>query len=605
MPFTTHNKHSQIPGYLQSVLDAVSAPVIILTPDFKLISANKTASPLLAASFNEKDQTCLCHKILFDFDLPCSAQDLPCPLQDVLATKEEATAVRKIDTAHDKTRWLEIKAQPLFDEAGDIVQIIETISDITHHKEMTTALMRFSRGQEDFFLASQKISTNSDLRKLYRHIVSHAKELLQIDFSTLMLFSEDKRCLVLRDTVGFPETTINTFVVMEGQGLATYVAKTKKPDTVLDFQTETRFEVPQLVTERNIRSAICVPMNIAGEIMGVLVGHTLQQRTFSDQEITLYYNLANQAAMALHSAQTLKDLRESEDRYHDLFENSLDIIQMVDGDGRILYTNKAWKNALGYSDDEISQMSAFDIIHPDSRSHCQVLFGQLCRGEKVDLMVTNFVAKNGRSIPVEGHINANIKDGKLVSTRGIFRDVTDRKVFEDKLHAISITDELTGLLNRRGFFTLAEKQLAISGRTGSNLYLLYADLDNMKLINDQQGHKVGDQALKDTARLLREIFRDGDILARVGGDEFTVLLTTIAEDQNEQSVLTRFDRKLAELNNQKNRSFELLISTGIVKQKGKSPCLLEDLMSRADHLMYENKRQRKQMQQDTSSILPS
>jgi diguanylate cyclase (GGDEF)-like protein/PAS domain S-box-containing protein len=587
------------------VLDAVSAPVIILTPDFKLISANKTARPLLAASFNKKDQTCLCYTILFDFGLPCSEQGLPCPLQDVLATKEEATVVRQLEGADHKTRWLEIKAQPLFDESGEIVQIVETISDITHHKEMASALVRFSRGQEDFFLASRKISTNSDLRKLYRHIVCHAKELLQIDFSTLMLFSEDKSSLVLRDTVGFPETTINTFVVMEGQGLATYVAKTKKPNTVLDFKTETRFEVPQLIAERNIRSAISVPMNIAGEIMGVLVGHTLQQRAFSDQEVMLYYNLANQAAMALHSAQTLKNLRESEDRYHDLFENSLDLIQMIDGDGRILYTNKAWKDALGYSDDEISQMSAFDIIHPDSRNHCQILFGQLCRGEQVELMVTNFLAKNGRSIPVEGHINANIKDGKLVSTRGIFRNVTDRRVFEEKLQEISITDELTGLLNRRGFFTMAEKQLSISSRTGSNLYLLYADLDNMKLINDQQGHKIGDQALKDTARLLREIFRDGDILARVGGDEFTVLLTTIADDQNEQSVLARFDKKLAELNNQKNRSFALLISTGIVKHRGKAPCLLEDLMSRADHLMYENKRQRKQMRQDTSSILPS
>ncbi len=585
------------PGYLQTVLDTVSAPVLIETPDFRIVFANKAASQLLPSTgLEEGEQWRLCHKVLFDFDVPCSEHGLPCPIKSVLSRKEEATVVRKITTTDDQERWLEIKAQPLFDEAGDIVQIVETIHDITRNKEMANALMRYNRSQEEFFLASRKIATTTDLKKLHRHIVTHAKELLHFDFSTLMLFSEDKSALVLHDTIGFPESMINTFMVMEGQGLATYVAKTKSPEVVVDFRTESRFEVPQPVADRDIRSALCVPMIVAGDVLGVLIGHTLKQRTFTDQEIILYDSLANQAAMALNSAQTLKELRASEDRYHDLFENSLDIIQMIGPDGRILYANKAWKNALGYSEEEIPHLSAFDIIHPDCRPHCQELFSQLCRGEKVELMETTFLAKNGRSFPVEGHINSNIQDGTLISTRGIFRDVTERKLFEEKLRAQSITDELTELFNRRGFFAMAEKQLAISSRVGGNLYLLYADIDNMKWINDNKGHKVGDQALKDTARLLRETFRDGDIIARVGGDEFTVLLTTIADHQNEESVLARFDKNLALLNSQKNRSYELLISTGIVRHKGKTPCLLEDLMSKADNLMYENKRQRKKLQ---------
>ncbi len=597
MALTTNNI-TPTPEYFQRVLDTVSAPVLIQTPDFKIVFANKAAQQLLPSVYLEDgEQSCFCHKVLFHFDLPCSAYGHPCPLESVLANKEAAVVERKHETPDGQTRWLEIKAQPILDQSGEVIQVVETFNDITNHKEMGNALVRYSRSQEEFFLASRKITNTSDFKTLYRHIVSHAKELLHFDFSTLMLFSEDKSALVIHDTIGFPESAINTVMVIDGQGLASYVAQTKKPDVVVDFHTENRFEIPPLVAERNIRSALCVPMITGDEVLGVLVGHTLQPRTFTDQEIILYDNLANQAAMALYSAQTLKELRASEDRYHDLFENSLDLIQMIGPDGHILYANKAWKKALGYNDEEISHLSAFDIIHPDYRLHCQDLFSQLCKGETVELMETTFLAKNGDSFPVEGHINSHIHNGKLISTRGIFRNVTKRKILEEKLKALSITDELTGLLNRRGFFAMAEKQLAISARTGGTLYLLYADLDNMKEINDHKGHKIGDHALMETARLLRETFRDGDIIARVGGDEFTVLLTSIAEHQNEQHVLERFERNLHLLNKQCKKNYVLLISTGIVKHKGKALCCLEDLMSRADHLMYENKRQRKKLHQ--------
>ena len=594
MPLINNHKIAQTEGYLEAVLDTIATPVIVQTRDFQLVFANKAAHTLLPnGGLEETDQACFCHKFLFQLDLPCREHGLPCPMEEVLERKEEVTVVRNIQAVDGRERWLEITAKPLFDDSGEIVQVVETIHDITQNKEMSNALMRYNRSQEAFFLASRKISTITDLRKLYRHIVSHAKELLRVDFSTLMLFSEDRKGLVLQDTIGFPESTINSFMVMEGQGLATYVAKTRKPGTVLDFHTETRFEVPKLVADRNCRSAICVPMIIADEVMGILVGHTLDTRTFTDQEIILYDNLANQAAMALHSAQALKELRASEDRYHDLFENSLDLIQMIGPDGNILYVNKAWKETLGYNEQEIAELSAFDIIDPASRDHCQLLFQQLKEGKEIHLTETNFVTKDGEVIPVEGHINCHIKDGKLISTRGIFRDIAERKIFEEKLKTLSITDDLTGLLNRRGFFAMAERQLAIASCTGGRLYLIYADLDNMKWINDNKGHSVGDKALVETSRLLQETFRDGDIIARVGGDEFTILLSD-HDEKSKQNVLDRFDSKLATYNSQKNREYELLISTGMVKHDSNSPCSLEELMSQADRLMYENKRLKKQ-----------
>ncbi len=93
---------------------------------------------------------------------------------------------------------------------------------------------------------------------------------------------------------------------------------------------------------------------------------------------------------------------------------------------------------------------------------------------------------------------------------------------QEHLRIMSITDDLTGLLNRRGFFPIAEQQLKLANRSGTGLVLLFADIDNLKWINDKFGHKEGDAVLIDVSRAIKESFRDSDIIARLGGDEFAV-----------------------------------------------------------------------------------
>jgi two-component system sensor histidine kinase/response regulator len=126
-------------------------------------------------------------------------------------------------------------------------------------------------------------------------------------------------------------------------------------------------------------------------------------------------------------------LRKSEDRYRDLFENATDLIQSCGPDGKLLYVNRAWREALGYSDEEVPGLSIFDIIHPSSRAHCQEMFGRVMAGEKVDNIEAMFVTKDGRTIIIEGSSSCRFKDGKPVSTRSIFRDITKRKRAEQAL----------------------------------------------------------------------------------------------------------------------------------------------------------------------------
>ncbi|MEW6130725.1 MAG: PAS domain S-box protein [Acidobacteriota bacterium] len=126
-------------------------------------------------------------------------------------------------------------------------------------------------------------------------------------------------------------------------------------------------------------------------------------------------------------------LKESEERYRELFENASDLIQSVAPDGRFLYVNPAWRQTLGYSKAEIERLNLFNIIHPDSLEHCRDLFSRLMQGENINFVEAKFLTKTGRVIIVEGNVNCSFKNGNPYATRSIFRDVTERKQLERDL----------------------------------------------------------------------------------------------------------------------------------------------------------------------------
>lgn len=116
----------------------------------------------------------------------------------------------------------------------------------------------------------------------------------------------------------------------------------------------------------------------------------------------------------------------------DLFAETNDLIQSIGPDGRLLYVNRAWCDTLGYSQDEIHAINVFQLIHPDSQPHCAQVFGLLLQGENIGLQEITFVAKDGRRVELEGNLNAKMDNGVMVSTRGIFRDITERKLQQAK-----------------------------------------------------------------------------------------------------------------------------------------------------------------------------
>ncbi|MFZ5765530.1 MAG: diguanylate cyclase [Thermodesulfobacteriota bacterium] len=173
-----------------------------------------------------------------------------------------------------------------------------------------------------------------------------------------------------------------------------------------------------------------------------------------------------------------------------------------------------------------------------------------------------------------------------------FLDISEQKKLEEKLHVLSITDELTGLLNRRGFFMMANKQLRIADRNQGRLLLLFADVDNLKVVNDSYGHDVGDALLVKVSAILSS-FRSSDIIGRLGGDEFAVLVSDSSDDGGEQKLINRFQALLDEANRSNGFAFDISVSIGVATYDREKTPRVDELIAEADRKMYFSKKDKK------------
>jgi diguanylate cyclase (GGDEF)-like protein len=170
-----------------------------------------------------------------------------------------------------------------------------------------------------------------------------------------------------------------------------------------------------------------------------------------------------------------------------------------------------------------------------------------------------------------------------------------------ELGNLALTDELTGLCNRRGFMAIAERQLKIGLRTGRGILLFFLDIDGMKQINDSFGHGEGDLTLKRTAKALKMTFRDSDVIARLGGDEFAVLAIE-ASDNSEASIRARLSEDLKCVSAGETR-YAINLSLGAVRINIRSNASIGEWMVRADQAMYEQKRRRFSRRSEPAAVL--
>ncbi|NLC70674.1 MAG: sensor domain-containing diguanylate cyclase [Desulfuromonadaceae bacterium] len=280
-------------------------------------------------------------------------------------------------------------------------------------------------------------------------------------------------------------------------------------------------------------------------------------------------------------------------RYKELFQVladwSTNWIFWESPDGEILYVSPAACRISGYSPEELKRKGNHfhSLVHPEDRDVWQKHHREAIQRNKTPPLDIRILTKSGETRWLSHSCQTVLaENGNLLGLRGSLADITERKQIEEQLRFLSSRDSLTGLYSR-GFFKDALDR-HIKGRIFP-VTLMIADLDRLKEVNDTLGHGTGDQLLRQAARLFQKIFRTEDVVARIGGDEFAVLLPGVNEAMAIQ-ILQRFRRLEAE-HNGKLKDFKVAFSIGVFTAvDGKS---LATAMEKADAGMYRDKKRRK------------
>ncbi|BCB27535.1 hypothetical protein SKTS_24210 [Sulfurimicrobium lacus] len=218
-------------------------------------------------------------------------------------------------------------------------------------------------------------------------------------------------------------------------------------------------------------------------------------------------------------------------------QSDVDEGMLVLQDGGIVFANEAMARLTGYRVDELlGGMPYADLVHPDSRSEIQDKNRRRLAGEQFENRYeTSIVTKEGERREVELAV-AIVKNGEIIQTVVVVRDITERKGLQDNLRHMAHYDELTNLPNRALFFDRLERALADARRHGSDFAMLFIDLDGFKAVNDAYGHQAGDRLLQEVAHRMEQCVRESDTVARMGGDEFAVIVGDVAQNEDASGV---------------------------------------------------------------------
>jgi diguanylate cyclase (GGDEF)-like protein/PAS domain S-box-containing protein len=304
------------------------------------------------------------------------------------------------------------------------------------------------------------------------------------------------------------------------------------------------------------------------------------------------------AAVVNERQQSLEERIESDERFRDLFDNVSDLVAVTDLRGKILFANAAWTQVLSPSA-QVTRQYLVDWLNPDSREVLAHLLDHLPVAGVLTGIELQIATPDGSLLDVEGSFSCRSGVGRVDRIRIIFRDVTSRKVSAQRLEEahrqleaanqqlqlLAATDGLTTLANRRAFYERLSQACHASARQQRAVSLILLDVDHFKMYNDSFGHPAGDDALRTVGTILKEGSRDSDVVGRIGGEEFAVILPET--DENEALFVAERLRRM--IGGHRWPLRRVTASLGIATHHGGDPDP-ELLVEAADQALYQAKR---------------
>lgn len=306
------------------------------------------------------------------------------------------------------------------------------------------------------------------------------------------------------------------------------------------------------------------------------------KRQVSDQNLQL--RRENEERKRVETA-----LRESEEKFRAMNETAHDAVIVIDSKDRIHFWNRAAETMFGYSR-ELAMgecMHALITLEEDRTKAWEGLksFSQTGKGNVIDtVMEFTAVKKDGTLFPVERSVASFQMGGEWFAV-GSIRDITERKKAEEALRELANSDPLTGLNNRRFFLQIASIEFENARRRGTALSFCMIDIDHFKMVNDSHGHDVGDETLKMVASVLKNNLRKTDVVGRIGGEEFAVLLSGTGMDEAVETAERLLDAVRGKTVETCNKKVRVTVSIGVASMSQQTR-EVETLLKFADKALY-------------------
>ncbi len=278
--------------------------------------------------------------------------------------------------------------------------------------------------------------------------------------------------------------------------------------------------------------------------------------------------------------------------YRDIVVSTNTLIWRTDTEGRFTFLNPAWES-YGYMIDEMLGKPFSSFQMPEAAEHYVTSFRNCLIGEPIVGHETTYFSKSGDEVYLTINMTPLFDSNDVITgTQGTAFDISERKHADDLLQYISAKDELTGIYNLHTFMSMTEQQIKTAEREKLEMLIIYAGVDSMQSMNDVLGKEAGDQMLIDVANILRKTFREADVLARTGGDEF-VISTLVSSRDTEEMIMKRFNGNIDEYNADRGESIQLSLSFGTSFYNPEHTVSFEEVLSRADDKMHESKKRKK------------
>ncbi|SDL94605.1 PAS domain S-box protein [Sediminibacillus halophilus] len=544
--------------YFNLIFDSIPDMVFMISRDksgeFYYVTANQSAVD------NLKFPADYAGKKITELMPPYSAKVIISMYEKALTTGDAVLYEEKIEfpdgmegSPKIRTGWVESRLTPVLNEQGECEYIIAITREITNRKNREREL---SRVKEQFELIFQNVADavfTFDEEGNYQHV--------NPAFSKLFGWSRD-------ELTANPAISILPESERERDKFSEILTRLKNGEVI-----ENDF------AERQTKN---------GSTIRVLASYTpILEDGRMNGGIAVYKNITNVEELR-------EQLRESEDRYRIIVENSNDLIRVTDSQGEIVYASPSHERILGLHPGFFEGKSFLSFVHQEDMHKVSEFFKRILDSGESDEMEYRRLDKHGNVIWVHS------KGGPVRNTKGevekivfVSRDVSERKQKEIALEAQALHDELTGLPNRTLFTRYLDEAMSDTDRTGAQTVLMMLDCDNFKSVNDEHGHHAGDEVIREFARRITAVIDADQIAARLGGDEFQVLLPESMKREKAKTISERIITAMEEPFVINEVKLYLTTSIGISFYAANEQKTKEVLVKEADLALYQSKNQGK------------